>query len=182
MGKEGLVTRNEAILLGIITVFAIVWMFLIVPFLSEWTWFQQQIPPVQFLLFELGFLVGLITALGFPIQYAYVSKKNDNDSTLEVVIGAVKIGVSAWLGNKLVLAMLDPPFYLSHTGQVILDNPEAMTGTSVDATVTWVWQQAGLSGPMLYNFVYIVTPILVVTAIVLAFTWKRVAKILTGAI
>jgi hypothetical protein len=179
--KEALITRNEAILLVVIAVFAVLWMVWVVPWLSASVWYQQQIPPVQFLVFELGFITGIVAVIGFPIQYAYYRlKKRVSVPKTELVLGALKIGVSFWVGNKFIMDMWEPPFYLSTSGAVLLNNSEAMTKTAVDATVAWVWQQIGASGFLLYFATYVIFPVVCIALVLLAFTWKKVVKIFSG--
>jgi hypothetical protein len=178
--KEGLITKKEIVILATVTVFAVIWMIWAVPFLAASAWFQFQIPPIQFLLYEMGFVIGLVVALGFPLQYLYYQVKKNAPSRFAFVFGAIKIGLSLWVGNKFIMDMWEAPYYLSTKGVVLLNNPEAMTGTAVDATITWLFQQIGISGFMLYFAVYIAFPLLCLLGIILAFTWKRFVKVFTN--
>ncbi len=176
--KESLVTRKELLILVSITVFAVIWTALIVPYLSASSWYQSQLPPVQFFLFEAGFLIGFITVIGVPISYLVVKRKRTGKVSLATE--ALKYGMSAWLGISIIYDMWEPPYFVSTSGALLLDNPHAMTGTAIDATVAWCWQQLGVNGPALYYATYIVFPVVLLICLSLAFTWKRFLKLLSG--
>jgi hypothetical protein len=172
-------TKKELIVIGCVTLFAVIWTILIIPFLSNYTWFQNQIPPVQFLLFESGLIIAFIAALGLPITYLTSNKRI---STKNLTLKAVKYGISAWIGASVIFDLWEPPYYISSTGVTLLNNPGAMTGSAVDAALAWVWQSIGVHGVLLYYAVYIFTPIMLVVLIALLFTWKRFIKVLAGGI
>jgi hypothetical protein len=175
---ESLLNRKELIIVACFALFSVLWMVLFIPFLSGSVWFQAQVPPIQFVLYEVGFMVGFVAVLGVPISYIvqkYVRKKSNLPS---LVLDALKIGLSAWLGISIVYDLLEPPFFLSQSGAVLLNNPNALTGTAIDATLAWCWQQVGLSGSLLYYAVYLVTPILIILVIALVLTWRKFIKLL----
>lgn len=172
-----LIERNEAILLSVVAVFALLWMAVFVPYFMKALWFRAQVPLVQFMIFEFGLMLMLIVFFGVPIQYMYFKLKRSVGSKTKLFIGATKLGLSLWAANKLIFDAIEPPFVVSPAGQIILDNPEALTATSVDAMLGWVGQQIGFAGYSLYLFVYVIFPVLALTVIILAFTWKKVIKI-----
>ena len=176
MPKEKLITKTEATLLGAALLFALIWMAVVTPYLGQSAWFQAQIPPVQFLIFEFGFIVGIICSLGFILSYSYFKLRRKNPSRFDFVFTAIKFGGSGWALNKLILDVWESPYYVSPSGVVLLDNPEALTSTAIDAVITWLGLQAGLSGFWLYFTVYIVFPMIVLAVIVLAFTWRKLLQ------
>ena len=178
MPKEALISKNEIIILFCGAFFAIIWMLIVSPYLQNSVWYQSQVPPIQFLLYEVAFLVGFIAILGFPIQLAYFKfKKKSAIGKFSLILGSAKLGLSGWAVHKLIFDVWESPYFLSPSGEVLLNNNQALTNSAVDAAITWMWQQIGLSGSILYIAVYIVFPLLVLTAIILIFTWKQVLKL-----
>lgn len=176
-----LLNRKELVIIGSFALLAFIWSVLFIPFLSNSIWFKGQIPPIQFVLYESGFMIGFVSVLGIPLSYMvhkYIQRKHA--TRLMLTIDALKIGLSAWLGISIVYDLIEPPFYLSQAGAVLLNNPNALTGTAIDATLAWSWQSIGFSGPLLYYMVYLVTPILLISVIALVFTWKKFIKLLSG--
>lgn len=173
---ERLITKTEATLLAAALTFSVIWMTLVTPYLGQSVWFQAQVPPVQFLIFEFGFIVGIICSLGFILSYSYFKLKRKSPSKADFVFTAIKFGASGWALNKLILDVWESPYYVSPSGTILLDNPLALTGTAIDAVITWTGLQIGLSGFWLYFTVYIVFPMIVLAVIVLAFTWKKLLK------
>jgi hypothetical protein len=143
----------------------------VIPFLTASAWFQALIPPVQYILFYLGFMVLVTLLIGMPVAWAVaVSRRGKKRVDYGL---AVRIGLGSWLSFSLVIDMLLPPYYLSPQGVVLLNVPNALTGSSVDGTFCWVFQQLGVSGPLLYYAVYALVPIVAVFLSALTLTGKR---------
>ena len=166
------ITKKEAILVSLITVFALVWTFVVMPLLMQSDWFISQIPPLQYTLFNLGFVIMFIVVIGLPLTY--LLKK-------EVIFTkAVQIGFTSWMGVGFIYDLFEPPYYLNTNGEVLLNVPKALTGTSVDSMLVWVWQHLGVSGPLLFYSVYLVTPIIIVLLMAIILTGKEFLKVFNG--
>jgi hypothetical protein len=161
-------TKKEAAIVASMILFSVLWVFLVIPVLTASTWFQALIPPFQYVLFYLGFAVLVTLLIGLPVAWVVaVSRRGKRKVDYGL---ALRVGLGSWLSFSLVLDMWLPPFYLSPSGTVLLNIPNALTGTAVDATFTWIFQQIGVSGPALYYCVYALTPAIAVflTALILA--------------
>lgn len=150
---EDIFTKKELILLISLATFSLIWVAVAIPAFSTSTWFAELIPPIQFILFNVGFLCAYLLLVGVTLSYVI-------NGGIEVIM-VLKYGLTFWFLESFVLDMsFQPPYFLNSTGQVLLDVPEALTGTSVDGMIAWCWQQIGVSGSLLYYLTYWFVPII----------------------
>jgi hypothetical protein len=161
-------TKKEAVIVASMVLFSVLWVFLVIPFLTSSMWFQGLIPPFQYILFYLGFAVLVTLLIGLPVAWAVATSKHGK-KTVDYFL-ALRIGLGSWISFSLILDNWLPPYYLAPSGAVLLNVPRALTGTAVDACLAWIFQQIGVSGPTLYYYVYALTPAIavVLTALILA--------------
>lgn len=157
------ISRKEQIIITALTVFSVIWVLFIIPSFMGSEWFITLIPPFQYILFNLGFLVMFIMFVGMPISY-FLNGKELNIKDI------LKLGFSFWLGVSIIVDLWEPPFFVNTSGEILIDSPQALTGTSIDGMLVWCWKQIGLSGSMLFYLTYMITPICVaiLLAIILA--------------
>jgi len=134
-------------------------------------WFTTLIPPYQYFLFNIGFMLLFITVVGIPISHELNHNKEID------LYKAVRIGFSSWIGLSCLYDLLQPPYYLDISGNIVLNVPSALTGTAVDATLVWFWQQLGVSGSLLFYFVYLITPLILIFAIVALLSGKQLINV-----
>ncbi len=58
--------KREKIIVGVLALFSAIWCVFIMPTFMNSEWFTSLIPPYQYILFNLGFLVVFILIAGFP--------------------------------------------------------------------------------------------------------------------
>lgn len=157
----GIKTREDEIyLFGLLTAFSVIWVIFITPTLEYSNAFISLNPVLQYVSFNLGFIVLTIVMINLP--YRFFSGKKTK------LVNMLKLGIAGWLMFSFVFDLWQPPYYLSATGGVLITNQQSLPSTAVDAMLTYVWSAVvpanstfmGFSS--LYIFVYFVTPILAV--------------------
>lgn len=151
--------RDEFLLLILLAFFAFAWTFKVEPFLSHSTLFASLNPVMQYVLFNIGFIFFGIVLINVPYLLAY--KKHIG------IVRMIRVGFAGWLMFSFIFDLWQPPYFLSSTGQYLINAQQALPFTAVDAMLSWVWSFIipantmilGLS--ILYIFVYGVTPVLV---------------------
>lgn len=154
------ITKQEWYLFGFLTIFAIVWVLAIIPYLAYSIQFTKLNPVVQYLVYNLGFIMLTIVLINVPFKLITSKSVNLKDM--------IKIGIAGWLLFSFIFDLWQPPNYLSPDGTVLITNDQALPDTSVDAMLTYLWSFVihsnvfvhGLS--LLYIAVYFITPIIVV--------------------
>jgi hypothetical protein len=128
-----------------IAIFTAGWIFLVVPALIANAWFVGQPPPVQYVLYNLGFIVLFV-------------------GIASITFGRPELGIVGFLDFSFILDNLQPPFAYAPDGtQTIKDSGQSLNGASVDRVLGWLATDVlHLSGPPVFVFVYIVVPILAV--------------------
>jgi len=174
---ESVLTRKELTVIACTAVFALIWSIFVMTTFMGSEWFAQQLPPVQFFLFDIGYFVLFVAVLGLPISYLTSKGRRNRGKELWT---AIKVGLSVWIGISVIYDLFEPPFYIGANGQILLNNSQAMTGTAVDATIAWIWQAVGVQGTALYYCVYLVTPVVLIVLVALLFTWKKFIKMFEG--
>jgi hypothetical protein len=123
--------------LGIIAgllILGCVWAFLIVPYLTSQTWFLTLHPLAAYLLYNLGWILLVSVIFGGLISLA-VAKENR-------MLSMFRVGLASWTGFSFVFDMLQPPLYLSTSGQVLIPMGTAsLENVSVDGMTATIWQQ-----------------------------------------
>lgn len=166
------INKRELLTILLLAVFALLWVTVAIPFFMSSTWFQSLIPPGQYFLYSLGFIVAFILFFGFPLTYYFRKKLVTHD--------IFRVGLSAWAAESFVLDTWYPPFYVNPAGQ-ILAIQGALSGTSVDGMISWCWQQLHVGGPALFYFTYLVAPVIVLVLLALALAPKQFIGLFTSA-
>ena len=164
------IEKSEAIAIGSLIAFAGIWIFLLVPHFISSSWFQNLIPPLQYVVYNIGSILIVSVVMGLPI-----SKAMNKEFKLKSMIRG---GIMSWLVFSFVLDMYAPPFAYGPSGTVLITEPDALPGTAVDRVVGWIWNYVGISDGFLYIFVYVITPIIAVIIAALLFKPKMFMKIL----
>lgn len=159
------IDERKSVLIVCLSVFALLWVIVFLPLFMTSEFFTCLVPPLQYIILNLGFVILFFTVVGVPLSY--LIKKEVN------LLFAVRLGVSMWLGASLIYDLLQPPYYVGLNGETLLDVPPALTGTAVDATVKWCWEQLGVRGPLLFYCVYFFTPVIIVFCMSLLLTGKK---------
>lgn len=141
------INKRELLTILLLGIFALLWVIVAIPFFMSSIWFQSLIPLAQYFLYSLGFIAAFILFFGFPLTY-YFRKKLVTYDVFRVTYDVFRVGLSAWVAESFVLDLWYPPFYVNPAGQ-ILTIQGALSGTSVDAMVSWCWQQLHVGGPAL---------------------------------
>lgn len=170
------INKLELILLGLMTVFALVWVLIVTPYMEQSNTFANLNPVFQYILFNTGFILLSIVFINIPVKL--VSKKKINFITM------VKVGLAGWLLFSFIFDLWQPPNYLSPTGQILIPAQSALPNTAVDAMLTYLWsfiipQTLVMGYSLVYIFVYFITPIIAVFAMILLLKPSMVIKILT---
>ena len=156
--------RDEFVLLGLLGVFAAIWITIIQPYLSQSQIFANLNPVLQYILFNVGFIMFAIIMINIPYLLAY--KEHIGLSRM------LRVGFAGWLLFSFIFDLWQPPYFLSSTGQVLITVQQALPNTAVDAMLSWVWgfiispsiMIDGLS--LLYIAVYGFTPVIATLAMI----------------
>jgi hypothetical protein len=157
------ISKSEGTIIASLLVFGILYVTIALPTLTTSQWFSQQTPLIQYLIFNIGFIA--VTAIVFGLPYAHVTSKKFD------VFGVLKSGIATWIGFSLVLDLLQPPLYVSPMGKITMMDASGLPNTSIDATITYLWQTFancpntiinvfGQQVSTLFIAVYLVTPVL----------------------
>lgn len=163
--------------------FGLVWSFIIVPYISSAEWFTTLYPLWAYLLYNLGWITAISVVIGGVVEYSL-----SEDFSIEETF---RIGVSSWLGISLVFDLLQPPLYLSTSGQVLIPlGGPALENTAVDAMFATLWQ--GALGNLVYTQVfgvslwfvltYAVTPVVALVVMALLLSPKKFIELVQDAI
>lgn len=166
------IVQKEAMLILATLTFSIIWIVIIIPQLMQSEWFKSLIPPLQYILNSIGFVTLCMVLFGALISY-YIHKEF-------VLKEILRFGLGIWVGISLLFDLWLPPYYVNYDGSVILNVPEVLTGSAVDATVVWFWQQLAISGPLLYYMTYIVTPLIFIVVVALILAPEQFMKFFRG--
>lgn len=156
--------RDEFVLLGLLAIFAAFWVFLVEPYLGTSQIFLGLNPVVQYVIFNVGFIIFAIVIINIP----YLLTFHEHIGFFRML----RIGFAGWLLFSFIFDLWQPPYFLSPSGQILITIQQALPNTAVDAMLTWIWSQIipniiivnGLS--LLYLFVYGITPVLATLAMI----------------
>ena len=162
------IEREEVGIIGGVAVLGLLWSFVAVPYLSSTPWFLNLYPLWAYLLYNIGWILAISVIFGGLVEFV-VSEDFSVGETF-------RIGLSSWLGVSLIFDMLQPPLYLSTSGQILIPlGTSALENVAVDATAATLWQN--LLGGFVYGqlfgvsswfvLTYVVTP--VIALVVMAF-------------
>lgn len=157
--------KDELYLFGLLSVFAILWVVLITPYIERSDLFLRLNPVLQYVIFNIGFIVFTIVVINLPYRF-FTGKKTQP-------VDMLKVGIAGWLMFSFVFDLWQPPYYISPSGNVLITSNESLPLTAIDAVMTYVW---ALIVPVNYTFfgfsllyisVYIITPIIAVVLMML---------------
>jgi len=163
------VERSELVALVCFSAFSVIWIIVVVPNLIIAAWFQSLVPPLQYIIYNSGY----ITLTIFLIDIPYIVMEKGSGTTLAKL---VLPGLGLWLLFSFVLDMLQPPFYVATNGTMAITNAQALPNVAVDAMMTWVWIQVGVVATnmifgvsVLFLAVYVLTPIIAIVITIIFF-------------
>lgn len=166
------INKAETVAITAFIIIGFTWAFIVTPNLVQSSFFQSLIPPFQYILYNLGFIFLLSVFLGIPLSY--VIKRGDV-TIKNMLIG----GLASFLIFSFVLDMWQPPLAYDFHGNVLITNEAALPNVAVDKVVGWVWSSLGISGSLLYMFVYFITPVIAIIAAALLLETKYFLKLIT---
>lgn len=175
------ISRDEWFIIASITSSALILICLLSKIMYS-AWFTSLIPPLQYLLFNLGFILLMVVFLGAPVSYVFQRKIH--------IWTMFRSGVGSWLLLSFILDLWQPPFAFGVGGQPLIPTAESLVGTSVDYMLGWTYgrimpfQHVILSVPiigkvsLLFLLVYFLTPIFAIFIAALLFKPKVLARLL----
>jgi hypothetical protein len=168
------ITRDEWIVIGAIVLAALV-LVCILPKTMNSEWFASLIPPLQYLTFNLGFILLTIVIFGIPTTFFLKQKIH--------LLTMLRGGIGSWLIFSFMLDLWQPPFAFGISGKQIIVDSGTLVGTSVDCMLGWTYihffpfhlQNIFLNLPLvgkislLFVMIYFITPIFSVIVAALLF-------------
>jgi len=127
------ISKDEWIAIGTISGFAFFWMLFMIPHIMVSNWFIGLVPPLQYFLYNIGFMLLIFIVFGTPMSYLIKHKLNK--------VGVIKGGIASTL-FLIMLDLWEPPFLIApDTGQLLLTNMESLLGTSIDYNLFWIYSK-----------------------------------------
>jgi len=149
--------------------FGLVWMLGVVPSMMNSTGWTTLNPPEQYIVYNFGLFLIITVFFGGMVSFLMHRKLH--------LLTMLLNGLAGMLFFSFVLDMFEPPFALNSSGQFLIPTGATISGAAVDWMTAWSWQTTlGIHGPLLYDFTYIVTPILAVIVTVLLLGANRFLK------
>ncbi len=169
--KRVSITTDEWFVIGSIAALATTLIALLPPMMNS-PWFTDLIPPIQYLIYNIGFILLTIVLIGVPISYLH-------DQAIEYW-NVFRSGVSSWLIFSFILDVWQPPFAFGTNGSSLINDPHSLYGASVDHMLGWVYLHfvdptvffnLPVLGPVSFLFIliYFITPICAVFVSALLF-------------
>lgn len=103
----------------------------LLPLIMNDTWFTNLIPPVQYLIYNIGFILLTVVLIGVPLSYAQAQAIQ--------YWGMFRNGVSSWLVISFMLDVWQPPFAFGTDGVSLITNTHSLYGASTDHMLGWVY-------------------------------------------
>lgn len=159
--------QTELYLFFFLIVFAVFSFILVIPYSQNSEDFQTLNPVLQYILFNLGFIVFSIVFINIPFRF-FTGKKIK-------IIDMFKIGLAGWLLFSFIFDLWQPPYYLSTDGEVLIKSQQALPFTAVDGMLAYLWSFLIPANFLINNFsllyiaVYIFTPIITVFTMMVLF-------------
>lgn len=176
------ISRDEWLAIGAISVFAILLIFLL-PGTMNSQWFINLIPPLQYLTYNIGFI--MLTIIIFGIPTSYILKRKIHIWT------TIRSGLGSWLVFSFILDLWQPPFAFGTNGEYLITHLESLVGTSVDYMLGWFYIQVFPSVKniiviipavgklsLLFILIYFITPIFAAFVAALLFKPKILIRLL----
>jgi hypothetical protein len=177
------VEKQEITVIAFFIAFGSLWVAVIVPALTGSSWFYSLNPVLGYLAYNLGWILITSAVFGGLVSFLLFDE--------ERIIYMIRVGIASWLFVSLIFDMLQPPFYLSPQGQVLIPlGTNSLENTAVDAAFAYVWSfvlgpfaSATVGGfSVLYLFVYAVTPILAAVAAAAILAPRRFISLFMGGL
>ncbi len=144
--------------------FGLFWTYLGLP-LIQTPEFGTLSPLVAYPVYNLGWILTFSGGLAFILHLA--ARKTFHLSR------SLSAGLGSWLGASFFYDVLQPGFYLSPTGQVLIPlGSQTGENTAVDAFVATIWSilfPSVVGTPLWYNLTYRLVPI--VSVIIMFISW-----------
>lgn len=128
---EGFITSQETRIILAMLVFALVWVIFIIPFLSTNSQFQSLIPPFQYIIYNIGYI--LISVVSFGTIFSLLTQKSYNFGK------AIVYGFSIWISFSFVFDMWQPPFVIDTQGNDVVLNSSSFINASIDRTFVYLF-------------------------------------------
>jgi len=176
------ISRDEWVIIGSVLVLAAL-LIVFLPKTMSSQWFTNLIPPLQYLIYNMGFI--LLTVIIFGVPISLIFKRDMPIWTM------VRSGLSSWLVFSFILDLWQPPFAFGTSGEYLITSQESLIGTSVDYMVGWIYMRLFPTNSMILNIpiigklsmlfvlTYFITPILATFIIALLLKPKVFAKLLS---
>jgi len=126
---EGFITSQETRIIIAMLVFALIWVIFVIPFISNNSQFQNLIPPFQYIIFNLGYI--LISVVTFGTLFSIMMQKSYNFGK------AILYGLSLWFSFSLIFDMWQPPFAIDSQGNDVILNNSSLINASVDRSFVY---------------------------------------------
>lgn len=163
--------RRELVIIAGFLVFGLVWAFGVLPSLTTTPWFVALNPVAAYVLYNLGFIIIVSLVFGGMVSF-FLGGENE-------IFDLIRTGLAGWLLFSGVFDLLQPPLYLSTSGQVLIPlGTASLENVAVDAMFAYVWRGAlgnavnisFLGVSLWFILVYLITPIIaiLIAAILLA--------------
>lgn len=157
------------VVLGL-TLFAVVWVLLVLPMLVVDTTWISLAPPFKYLIYNLGFIA--LTCVSFGLTLSLW--KNEYS-----LFNIFKNGITSWLGISFVYDLWQPPFYINKLGDTIQSEKiSALADATSDGTLFYIYNNIFPSLKntiffdisLLYVCIYIFTPFLIILLMLYVFS------------
>ena len=170
---RGAVRRNtKEIEYGTVASYSIVglvYVLLILPYLTNSLWFVTLNPVAAYLIWNLGYLFIFVGIFGAII--GFLGANTD-------LFGMIRSGIAGFLIFSWVFDIIQPPLTWSTSGQLLIPPGQSLENTAVDYMFGELFKGIGVSGFPLFVMVYGLIPIV---GIVLAFLLLNPAQFLDAA-
>lgn len=175
------ISRDEWIAILSIAVIALILIFSLPAVMSS-DWFTNLIPPLQYIIFNIGFILLTVVIFGIPVSLALHQKID--------FAALFKGGISSWLIFTFIFDLWQPPFAFSPSGALLIQNSTSLIGSSVDYMLGWTIMQffsvqnVIITLPvlghisLLFILVYFITPIISVLIAALILEPKKLINLL----
>lgn len=169
-------TKQEMYLFGFLTLFAILWIGFLIPYLGNSTDFAKLNPIQQYILFNVGFIFLSIVLINVPFKILTHHKVK--------LVDMIKIGLAGWLLFSFIYDLWQPPNNISPEGKILITAQQSLPNTAVDAMLRYVWEgiiphNAFIGGiSLLYLAVYFISPIIAVLFMILLFKPSLIKKVI----
>lgn len=171
-GSRKLGLRNPAVLAGlaIFGVFGVFWVFLILPIMTSNPSFYTLNPIIAYPLYNVGFIFLSVGAFGYLFGGIVLGQRFN-------IINALKIGLVSFGLFSGVFDLIQPPLYLSPSGQVLIPlGTSSLESVAVDAAVAEIYKDLFpfvVGTPTWYYLTYLITPVIIILFSAIILTPKQ---------